>query len=269
MSKETLSVADDVYIGKGRDTALERALGRRGAPFSPKVLVSLGTPAAADADFLVKAATGRNTAGTTTYTAATDEGAAPLDAAATTTTIYPFGSSTAKVVWDVRDGATFGRNLAAVVTATTVVGLTITISGYDYLKRALSQALTITAGGTSKTGTATKAFAYVESIAITAAADASADTINIGTGARLGLPYKLAKTGHMTYASLGGVQELVNVANNATVYAAVTSAASTTSGDTRGTITFNGTLDGTAEAFVEYYLADRNSGPGLVGVAQA
>lgn len=275
MSKETLSKADEVFIGKGRDRALERLLGRTGAPLSPKVLVSLGTPAVADADFLVKAATSAElpNAETVTYTAAGDTGASPLDAAATTAVIYPFGSSTVKTVWDVRDGATFGRNLAAAAThASSVVAMTIVVSGYDYLKRAMTSQLSIAATGTSQSATGTKAFAYVESVAITSAGNAESNTLNLGTGSILGLPYKLAKIGHMTAASLGGAQERVGTAAASGVcgvVAAVTTAASATTGDTRGTIVFNGTLDGTAEAFVEYYIADRNSGPGLVGVTQA
>lgn len=275
MSKETLSKADEVFIGKGRDRALERLLGRVGAPFSPKILASLGTPAVADADFLIVAATSTElpNAATITYTAAADSGASPLDAAATTTTIYPFGSATAKTVWDVRDGATFGRSLAAAAThASSVVAMTILVTGYDYLKRPMTSQLSIAATGTSQTAGGAKAFAYVESVAITSAGNATTNTLNLGTGSVLGLPYKLAKIGHMTFAALGGAQERVGTAaasGVAGVVAAVTSAASATTGDVRGTITFNGTLNGTAEAFVEYYIADRNSGAGLVGVTQA
>jgi hypothetical protein len=272
MSKETLSKADELFIGKGLDRALENILGRTGAPFSPKILASLGSPAAADADFLIKAATSTElpNAETVTYTAATDTGASPLDAAAVVSSIRPFGSSTAVSVWDVRDGASYGRNIVAVTTHTTsVVAMTIVVSGYDYLKHAMTQTLTVAATGTTQTNTGTKAFAYVTSITVTAAGNAEANTLNLGTGARFGLPYFLAKTGHMTFASIGGAQELLNVASNATVYAGVTSTPSGTTGDVRGTITFNGTLNGTAEAFVEYYIANRNSGAGLVGVAQA
>jgi hypothetical protein len=269
MSKDTISVADDVFVGKGRDRALENLLGRRGAPFSPKILASLGTPAVADADYLIKAATSIALPNneTVTYTAEDDADAAPLDAAATVTTIYPFGSTTPVSVWSVKDGATYGRNIACAKSAG-AIAMTMVISGYDYLKRAMTESFTI-GTGTTAGATGKKAFAYVSSIAITSAGNAEANTFNVGTGSVLGLPYKLAKIGHLTFASIGGVQELIGVASNATVVAAVTTAASETTGDVRGTITFNGTLNGTSEAIVEMYSADRNSAAGLVGVTQA
>ena len=275
MSKETLSKADEVFIGKGLDRALERRLGRTGAPFSPKILASLGTPAVADADYLIVAATGAeipDAAETVTYLASATD-ASPHDGVATTTTIYPFGSTTGVVVWDVRDGASYGRNLSYNATsAGTTVACTVTVTGYDYLMRPLTETATLGATASSVTTAGKKAICYVASVAITAAAAMTGTTVNVGTGSVLGLPYKLAKIGHMTAASLGGVQERVGTAaasGVAGVVAAVTTTASATTGDTRGTITFNGTLNGTAEAFVEYYIADRNSGAGLVGVTQA
>lgn len=273
MSTELISKADTLFVGKGRDGAISTLNGRVGVPWSPKFLVSLGTPALYDADYLIKAATGTeipDAAETVTYEAADDEDASPVDSAATTTTIYPYGSSTAVTVWDVRDGATYGRTLDVAVThGSSVVAMTILISGYDVYKRAVTQSYTITAGTTSKSVAGTKAFAYVESVALTAASNASANTVNVGTGSVLGLPYKLEKIGHLTSASIGGVQELINVASNATVVAAVTSTASATTGDTRGTITFNTALNGTKEPFVEMYVSGRQTGAGIAGVTQA
>lgn len=226
---------------------------------------SLGTPGVADADWLIKAATSTELPNTETVTylaSATD--ASPHDGLATVTTVG--GVS----VWDVRDGATYGRNLVSVATHnSSVVAMTVLLSGYDYLGQAMSELHTITATGTSKTATGKKAFAYVASVAITAAGDAEANTLNIGTGSVIGLPVRLEKIGHVAAASLGGVQELINVASNATVVAAVaTSPATTTTGDVRGSITFNGTLNGSAEAMVGYYVSARNS-TALHGVTQA
>lgn len=274
MSTQNLSRADDLFLGKGDDRGVYARQGRRGVPVHLESLFSLGTPAVADADFVIKAATGTelpdaaDPGETVTYTAANDSGASPLDAAATKTTVVPMGGSTGVAVWDVRDGATYGRNLVSVVShATTAVAMTVTISGYDYLFRPMTETHTVT--NAAKTYTGKKAFAYVASVAITAAADASANTLNVGTGSVLGLPFRLETLGHMTFTSLGGTQELVNVASNATVVAAVASTASATTGDTRGTITFNGTLNGTNEAFVKYFISGRNSATGQVGVAQA
>jgi hypothetical protein len=265
MSKATLSGADDIYVGRGYNAYIRNFWERKGVPVTLPSKFSLGEPGVADADYVVKAATSTELPDTetVTYTAATD-GTSPLDSAATTTTV---GGQT---VFDVRDGSTYGRNLVSVVThSSSIVAMTILISGFDYAEQPMSELHTITATGTSKTVTGTKAFAYVSSIAITAAADAEANTLNLGTGSVLGLPFKLAAIGDMYQASIGGVQELINVASNATVVAAVTTTATTSTGDVRGTITFNGTLDGSTECVVWYGIDDHASGAGLAGVAQA
>lgn len=275
MSDHTLSTADTQWLGSGHDTRLFNFWGRKGVPVVFGSKFSLGTPAVADADFLLKAATGTelpdaaDPGETVTYTPATD-GTSPLDGAVETTTLYPNGASSGVTVWDVRDGALYGRNLVSVAThSSAVVAMTVLISGYDYTGQAMSELHTITATGTSKTATGKKAFAYVASIAITAAADASDNTLNIGTGSVLGLPFRLADADDMIKVSLAGAQELVNVASNATVVAGVTTEATTTTGDVRGTVSLTGTLDGSSDVVVLYHVAGHDSGAGLAGVAQA
>lgn len=269
-TNHTISTSDQQWIGGGSSPYLVNFWGRKGVPIHPASGFSLGTPAVADADFLVKAATGTelpdaaDPGETVTYLASADTGASPLDAAATTTTINGV------TVWDVRDSATYGRNLVSVAThSSSVVAMTITITGYDYAKQPLTETHSITATGTSKTATGSKAFAYVSSIAITAAADASANTLNIGTGSKLGLPFKLTNLGHVMAASIGGVTESIGVASNATVVVGVTTTATATTGDVRGTITYTTTLDGSKEAFIWYHVSGFNSATGLNGVAQA
>jgi hypothetical protein len=178
ISKQNLSHANKLHWGRGRDRMLVKEDRTAGAEVMLLTLVDFGTPALGDADFLVKAATGTqipDAAETVTYTTATD-GTAPLDSAAPTpvTIVLPDGSSAS--VWDVSDGAEYGRNLVSVaIHDEDVVAMTVLISGYDYLKRSMSELHTITATGTTKTVTGTKAFYYVQSVAITAAADASAN----------------------------------------------------------------------------------------------
>ena len=272
MSMHTLSTADTNFVGRGYHPAFANYWERKGVPTTlPVFKAELGAPSVADADFLVKAATGTELPDTetVTYTPATD-GTSPLDGAVDTATIYPNGAGSATTVWDVRDGATFGRNLVSVATEdSAVVAMTILISGYDYLMQSMSELHTITATGTSKTATGTKAFAYVESIAITAAGDAEANALNIGTGSVLGLPFALQDKGDILSATIGGVQEQVGVASNLTVVAAVSTTATTSTGDVRGTVTFNGTLDGSAECVVWMHVAAPNTAEGLAGVAQA
>jgi hypothetical protein len=266
MSTATLSGADNLFVGRGHNGRTAQFFGRPGAQANIPVKAALGTPALAVADCLIKAATGTeipDAAETVTYTAS-DANASPHDGAAATTTV---GGAT---VWDVRDGATYGRNLVSVVThATAVVAMTILISGYDYTGQAMSELHTISATGTSKTATGYKAFAYVRSVAITAAADASANTVNIGTGAKLGLPFRLNAKSDAISANIGGVQELINVASNATVMEGAGSTATTTTGDVRGTVTFTTALDGAKEPVLWYHVAGHASGTGVAGVAQA
>lgn len=261
--------SDTLAWGSGMDTQAYAANRFRGVDCIMVTRASLGTPAVADADYLLKAATSTELPNTETVTYTPDtDGTSPLDGAVSTTSIGVNGSTV--TVWDVKDGATYGRNLVCVAThSSSVVAMTIVISGYDYLKKAMTQSFSITAGTTSKTATGTKAFAYVSSIAITAAADAEANTLNIGTGSALGLPYKLAKIGDVVSTTIGGVQELINVASNATFVAAVTSTASATTGDVRGTVTHTTALDGSKEPIVFYYVSGRNSAAGIVGVTQA
>ena len=270
MSTQQITTADNTFVGNGYDARAFAFWERKGVPVHFASGFSLGTPALGDADFLIKAATGTelpdaaDPGETVTYLASADAGASPVDAAAPTTTIN------GTTVWDVRDGATYGRNLVSVAThSSAVVAMTVLISGFDIYGNAMTEQHSITATGTSKTATGAKAFAYVRSIAITAAADASANTLNIGTGSKLGLPFKLEKLGHLLAASIGGVTESIGVASNATAVAAVTTTASATTGDTRGTIAFTTSLDGSKEAFVWYHVAGHGSGAGLMGVAQA
>ena len=240
-----------------------------GLPTALPMTVSLGTPALGDADYLIKAATSTELPNNATITyLATATDASPHDAAAATTTIKDTSGQTV-TVWDVRDGATYGRTLDLVAThSSSLVAMTTVISGYDWIGQPMSALYTTTATGTEKTVAGAKCFAYVKSVAFTSAGNATTNTINIGTGAYLGLPYAMEKKGHMIAATIGGVQELVNVASNATVYEATTTTATTSTGDVRGRITFTTSLDGSAEPIVTYYVAARGTDD-LHGVVQA
>lgn len=269
MSHGRITSYDDIFVGRAKSPLLYDNSSKRGVEVHLPSFVTFGTPAVADADYLIKAATGTELPDTETVTyLATATDASPHDAAAATATIYPAG--TAVTAWAVSDGATYGRNLVSVMTHdSAVVASTIVITGYDYLLQPMSELHTITATGTSKTVTGTKAFAYVTSIAITAAADSEANTLNIGTGTKLGLPFALESTAHAIKAAFGGAEELINVASNATVVAAVTTTATTSTGDVRGTITYNGTLNGSTECTLWAYFSGYNDLQELIGVAQA
>lgn len=120
----------------------------------------------------------------------------------------------------------FARNVVITVThASAVVALSGVISGLDIYGKQITEAWSVTAGGTSKTFTGKKAFKAITQITITAATDASTDSVIIGDGVVFGLDAKCSVA--------SGVKELANgsVVTTGTVVAA--SAASTD--DPRGT----------------------------------
>lgn len=271
-STQNIAAADQLMIGRGADSQVRRRAGHyghAGIPVMLPTLVELGAPKAADADHLVKAATSTElpaAAGTISYTPATD-GTSPLDNADTPAAVtlrLPHGGTA--LVWPLD----VPRNLAVTAThATAVVALTVKIYGYDQYRRPMTETLAIAATGTSQTATGAKAFGYVSSIAITAAADATGNTVNIGIGAKLGLPYRLERKEHLLAAFLGGAQELVNVASNATVVPADATDATSATSDVRGTVSFNGTLNASNEALVWMYVSGHATGQGIAGKSQA
>lgn len=90
----------------------------------------------------------------------------------------------------------YARNVVVTVThATAVVALSGLISGVDIYNKPISETWSVTAGGTSKTYATKTAFSRVTSIVITAAGDASADTVVVGQGDVLGLDVKLSAGG--------------------------------------------------------------------------
>jgi hypothetical protein len=123
----------------------------------------------------------------------------------------------------------FPRNVVITVThGSAVVAESGVIEGLDEYGDFLSEAWSVTAGGTTKTFTGKKAFKAVTRVTVTAATDASANTNTIGTGNVLGLNVK---------SSVGGVasavKELVDLAIVATGTLVAASVAATD--DFRGT----------------------------------
>lgn len=261
-SKHHFTHADELYYGSGYFPPLFAANERRGVPVHFLTKVSLGSPDAADDDGIVDAATSTELPDTETVTYTTaDDGATPFDNADTpapSTITTSTGASASVWALDVP------RALEAKVThSSAVVAMTILVSGYDVHKQAMSELFTATAGTTSKTATGKKAFAYIESIAITAASDAEANTLNLGWIDVLGLPYKAA-------AKADVVRVFFNDAidDSATVVAGVTTTATTTTGDVRGTVDPNSAADGSA-VIVWMHVAGSGSEAGLRGVDQA
>jgi hypothetical protein len=250
MPRHNLTAADQLFYGNSQTAA--KFDSKRGIPMHPVTFVDLGAPITLDADGLVAAATSTElpNATTTTYTYATG-GTSPLDGANQTGVLDK------------------PRNITVAVThGSSIVAMTILVSGLDENNVAMSELLTITATGTSKTAAGKKAFKKVTSIAITSASDATANTLDLGWGDVLGLQYLLTDKNYVIYL-MDGVPQ----ATGTIVAAVTTSPATTTTGDVRGTITPATATNGTrkyAAWMIGVPVADRSdSATSAYGVTQA
>lgn len=201
----------------------------------PTAHVDLGSPITLDANGLIVAATGAElpNAETVTYTP-DNAGASPVDGANQT--------------WELD----VPRNVTAAVThATSVVAMTVTVTGKDVYGATMVEDLAIAATGVSQTADGKKAFASIDSIAFTAAGNAEANTANIGFGDVLGLPVALPNAAYV----------LAEIENGATAVAGTLVAADSadptaTTGDVRGTYDPNSAADGSKGFALLVALAD-------------
>ena len=222
MAEHTISHADALFWGNSKKLGADD---KRGVPMTPVYQADLGAPIALDANGLMIGATGTELPDTetVTYTFADDGGVSPLDGANQTG------------ILDV------ARNVTCLTThGSSIVAMTVTVTGKDEYGEALVETITIAATGTSAADNGVKAFKSVSSIAITAAADAELNTLNVGWGDVLGLPFRLGGEYDVLAAYADATEELAS----ATVVAGVTTTASATTGDVRGTITPNTSTDG-------------------------
>jgi hypothetical protein len=200
---------------------------------------SLGTPAVGSTNALISAATSTEVPNnaTITYTGLTDN-TSPLDGSIAAPTTILMNNGTQALVYSL-DSA---RNVSAVVTATAVAAMTITLNGYDINKNSLQEILTIPGSTASRTVAGLKAFKYLESFVLTSAVDATGNTVNLGYGEVLGLPFILTEKSGLLQTWFNQVVE----ATVPTVVVADTSAVTATTGDPRGTIDLSTTLNGSA-----------------------
>lgn len=178
-----------------------------------KVRVNFGAPPVADPDGILDAQAITTAGETSTFAAAyTEENMSP-----------------------------FGRNVTVVGSgaATSLV----TVHGEDYLGQAMSEALTLN-GTTPVVGL--KAFKRVKRVVFGAT---SAVTIDVGWGAKLGLPYK-------TSAVEREFEDNVPAAAGTLAQPVLTDPATPTTGDPRGTYITTGTLDGTAVFEIDIVVND-------------
>ena len=256
-----ISHATSLFYGPAFDGPIFAENGRKGVPFHPITKVNLGEPIAADADYLVKGATSTEllgAAGTATWTT-DDDGSSPFDNADTpaVSTISTATGESASV-WELD----VPRNISINVThSSAVVAMSFTVTGYDAWGYKLAETFSITASGTTKTAAGKKAFAAVESISYTVAASVQANTVNVGIGDVLGLPYKAAAKADVLRVFFDDAAD-----DSATVVAAVTTEATATTGDVRGTVDPDSACDGSEIAVWMY--VDPSSAATLRGVDQ-
>jgi len=153
-------------------------------------------------------------------------------------------------------GPGFGRNVTVV--ASGAATSTVTITGRDYLGQPMVETLTLN-GTTSVAGN--KAFKYIDKIAWGATAST---TINVGTGTKFGLPYRMQNV-------LAEMSDRARVATLGTFVAGLlTDPQTATTGDPRGTYVPNTTPDGTkylAATFLPNSFVNANGNGGLYGIA--
>jgi hypothetical protein len=140
--------------------------------------------------------------------------------------------------------------------------MSVTVTGYDEYLVKVVETLSVTATGTSKTASGKKAIKYIQSVAITSAGNATTNSLDLGWGDVIGLPYRLAAKSNLqsTYFN-----QTVEGTLPTTVLADATTASAVT-GDVRGTLDLNSVLDGSA---VSVYMAiDTSTRAALYGIAQ-
>jgi hypothetical protein len=262
MSTHNLTEATSVFYGKGINRKLQRLNASRGAPVNFLTKVSLGAPIVADDDYFINSATSTklpNNA-TITYTTADDGTTGVLDNSATPVPETITTNTGALVsVWKLDVPRAF---TATVTHNSSVVAMTITLTGYDKYDALMKETLTIAATGASQTAAGKKAFAYLYSVALTSAGNSTTNTVKIGVGDVIGLPYKLTSVSDCLAVFFD------DAADSATVVKADTATATATTGDVRGTVNPNGVLNGSKLLEVWMNVRAPSTAAGLVGVNQ-
>jgi len=158
------------------------------------------------------------------------------------------------------------RAVAVTIGAGTITNRNVTINGYDYYGQAMSEVI---ATGTTQSTTVNgkKAFFQISSASVSGAVGA---TIALGTTDILGIPVRVTDADYV--ARVGWNNTLA--ADAGTFVAAVTTTATTTSGDVRGTYVPSSAADGAKRLVMGILIPAIACGPnstrtGALGVTQA
>jgi hypothetical protein len=230
MSKHSLTNASEMYAGRGRYAALLGINGRLGAPVTPLTKVDMGTPVVGDANGVVVS---QDLTSAGVFSVSTTAAAAIAAAALAGVCDVP-------------------RNIVAAWTGTAI----LTVTGTDFYDETMSEA---SASGTSFAGK--KAFRTITDVSVSG----NVTSLTVGTGDVLGIPYFLTGEHDVVAFYADAVEEKL-----ASVFVAgVTTVATTTTGDIRGTVDPDTTLDGSVQLYLWMQVEDNSSKNGLVGVTQA
>ena len=260
MPNQHLTSALLTLVGGGVYPPMRALYDGPGAPVTFATKVSLGSPIAADNNALIAAATSTElpNASTKTYTTS-NAGASPLDDGG-----LPTAASVTMLdgqVWSVFP-LDVARNITLAAThATSLVAMDVKIIGFDQWGAMVSETLSITATGTSKTAAGKKAFKWIYSIAVTSAGNATTNTLSVGFGDVLGLPFALPSVADHLRVFFNDAVDA-----SATVVKADATTATATTGDVRGTVDPGSACDG-SEVVIWYHI-DGSSRTGLAGVSQ-
>jgi len=157
-----------------------------------------------------------------------------------------------------------------VVTVTTGAGTpttrNVTVSGFDIYGQAMSEVI-VTGTVQSTTTAGKKAFYQISSATISGSAVV---TVSVGTGDVFGSPIRFTNLGYLSRVGWNNVL----AEDAATAVSAVTTTATTTTGDVRGTVAPSSAADGSKRLVVAVLLPALAAGPnatrvGALGVTQA
>ena len=230
-TKHHLTNAETVYQGKAYYPPLTDSQERNGAPITFLTKIDLGTPDVADVDGVCASQDGTGGAGLLINGALASGGVATLP---------------------------FPRNLVIDTDSAGDTTQTVTITGTDVYGEVIVETIAFN-GVTAVYGL--KAFKTITAATLSAALTSAA---LIGEGPALGLPYRAATKSDVLYANTF-FNDIVE-ATLPTVVAGVDTTATATTGDTRGTVTLNSTLD--ESQIYTYMVVDTSTKALMVGVDQ-
>ncbi len=226
-------------------------------------IVSVAAPSAGTAMTLRTSNTTGVTVGAVVTSATTGlrvTGLLALDSAMTTVV---FGSAGTVQIWDPTTAV--ARNVTVTSNANDTSG-SFTIRGYDIYGFPMSETITGANGtsGTTAVAAGAKAFKYIASV--TPAGTLNSTGVTVGTGDVIGLPLRADRFSELLI-TMGNTSIIASTGFTA----AVTSAASATTGDTRGTYSLQTAANGTLRLTIKQMplVSNVSSTTGLTGVLQA